>query len=750
MSNFTYFNELSVASEFVSRELGTAEIGLVLGSGLAGFTKYFSKSKAIPFKDIPGMPKTTVHGHSGDLIMGEIVNLNGHVVKVLCFSGRVHAYEGWKQSKINFLCRLAMMVGCKVFILTNSAGGCLQGMQPGSIMVIRDYLRFASMPVMQDLCEDQRFGPRELNTRGIFSDYIAQVARDASKDTGIEIHEGIYCWTSGPTYETPAEVQAGIRSGVGAFGMSTVPEALATAACGMELFGISLATNLAAGLFHDELTHEDVTKVARECGPKFEHLLLQILKKVDLAKVKAPVKPSHHFELKTHQFLHERNSLWPQPYHVQKDCEFVKNLNQNSKNPVYLFYALCQASDIIDGLENVRILPLKDIPFFSQIAQTPAACNGYFIFGNTKSGQCVLTLSADNRCEGFNNVESFYLFALSRMLGVQCILSSIPSIKADEKAPEVLLLNDFVDRSDHCLPPNLASFRYLQKPSVHLLKLGSFNKKILSELSAKYGFSASEGALLSYPGPSLPSPAETACAALAKCAAVATSGLTFFAAANAFGIPSIVFAPLMSESEYLKTFNGKVNQELALTYKFLLQSLNIFSFQEEPALAAREVLDPNENLWLPNPRAMQENFSHVEEAAQFLRTFLNNSNAKTALFVEGKFASLMSELSVISSVKCAQVPHWSNYCNFPHGLNWTVSLTSLPKDPSVQFLVFNNPSFSSESAYSMLQMTLAVRVSLSISLFEKRAECLSLDAKIPWDRKPLHLFKWIGNCNFPI
>jgi purine-nucleoside phosphorylase len=276
-SNFQYYNELSAASHYVKHQLGTAHIGLVLGSGLSGFVDHFTSAKSIPFSAIPGMPRTTVSGHSGNVILGQLQDANGQPVNVLCFSGRVHSYEGWHTSKINFLARLAKMVGCKVFILTNSAGGCLKGMKPGSIMVIRDQIRATNTAVVQDLCEDPRFGPRYLQTKGIFSDYLADLTRKASKDTGVEIHEGTYCWTSGPTYETPSEVQAGIKIGAGAFGMSTVPEVLASVAVGMELFAISLATNLAAGLLHDELTHEDVTKVAREAGPNFEKLLLRVV-----------------------------------------------------------------------------------------------------------------------------------------------------------------------------------------------------------------------------------------------------------------------------------------------------------------------------------------------------------------------------------------------------------------------------------------------------------------------------------------
>jgi purine-nucleoside phosphorylase len=704
MSNFSYFNELVVASEFVSRTLGTAEIGLVLGSGLAGFTQYFTNRKRLAFKDIPGMPKTSVQGHSGELVLGDIANLKGESVKVLCFSGRVHAYEGWAQSKINFLCRLAMMVGCRAFILTNSAGGCLKGMDPGSIMVIRDFLRLTSAPLMIDLCEDQRFGPRELQTKGIFSEYLTQVAREAAKDTGIHIHEGVYCWTSGPTYETHAEVQAGIKLGAGAFGMSTVPEALATAACGMELFGISLATNLAAGLINEELTHEEVTRVARESGPKFEKLLLQFLKKLDLSKVKTPARPSHHMELSTYQRLHDQYSFWPQPFHVQKDFEYARSSNQNAETPKYLICAFSQDLDWLSSLANTRVLLLKDLPFFSQIAQTPAACNGYMIFGDLDASKRALLLSSGNRVEGFSNVESFYLIALARFFGIDCLLTSFPSIEVNGNANSLLLLNDFVDRSDHHLPPNLAAFKFL---GTYSPKLSVLNKNLLSKTSEVDSFMIFEGALLTIPGPSIPSLAEISSAKLAQCSAVGISGTSILSCANAFGITSVALLPVLKYSDFENATHGVHCKALSLAQKVLFDSIKHIDYQSRSG----DSFDFKEINWIPHPKLVQENFDQVAAAVEFLKSSLSGANFGNAIFLESHFLPLLSQFNATQTLKCSDIPYWNLYCTFPHGQSWNLHVVSLQNDSATKALIFSNSSFSSGFSYSVFEMRFAVRVS---------------------------------------
>ena len=196
----------------------------------------------------------------------------------MCFAGRVHAYEGWYPYETCFVSRMCALLGVKIFLLTNSAGGALPDMDPGSIMMIRDHMRFTNLDPMLDVCEDSRFGKRGMSGVGIYSSRLADIARKAAEKLEIKLHEGVYAWFPGPTYETHTEVQAGLSVGVGAFGMSTVPEALASHSIGMEVFAMSLATNMAAGLVDEELLHEDVTRIGREAGPKFAKLLLEIVR----------------------------------------------------------------------------------------------------------------------------------------------------------------------------------------------------------------------------------------------------------------------------------------------------------------------------------------------------------------------------------------------------------------------------------------------------------------------------------------
>ena len=345
-----YWNCIRIAADYVKASVGGAEMAIVLGSGLMDFVDKFLQepkpkvSSAAPqhitaaqhsaglhrraferpeplcslltvlamcltpsavfvcslslsqqmieYSKVPYMPGTNVPGHSGKIFVGNLATKNG-MSKVMCFAGRVHAYEGWAAAEFNFIVRLAHACGVKLMILTNSAGGALSGMSEGSIMMIRDHLRFSGVNPMQDVSDDPRFGPKHTTSSHAYSSRIASIVTQAAQTLSMEsdVLSGTYCWSSGPSYETPAEVQAGMKLSVGslggAFGMSTVPEVLAAHNLGMEVFALSLCTNLAAGLGHKELTHGDVKIVAEVAGPRFQNLLLEMFANLDIQSEEA-------------------------------------------------------------------------------------------------------------------------------------------------------------------------------------------------------------------------------------------------------------------------------------------------------------------------------------------------------------------------------------------------------------------------------------------------------------------------------
>ena len=232
------------------------DIALVLGSGLGALADDVEDAVVISTSDVPHYPESTVAGHAGRLVLG---HLGGR--SVLVIQGRVHYYEGHTPREVTFPVRLAHALGARRLLLTNAAGGINPAFGPGTLMLITDHLNltFASPLAGPVGVGEQRFpdmsNPYDEAWRG--------TARNIALTLGIPYREGVYVWTSGPSYETPAEIRTFRQAGADAVGMSTVPEAIQAAALGLPVLGISTITNPAAGLNAEALDHEDVLEVGR-------------------------------------------------------------------------------------------------------------------------------------------------------------------------------------------------------------------------------------------------------------------------------------------------------------------------------------------------------------------------------------------------------------------------------------------------------------------------------------------------------
>jgi len=246
-------------------------VAIVLGSGLGSYAAALPGAVEVPYGEIPGFPVPKVEGHSGSLFSAE---LDGHPVIVL--AGRVHAYEGWDLTDVVFAVRTAVASGCSTITLTNAAGGLGHNMAAGDLVLISDHLNLtARNPLMGP--NDDRLGPRFPDMSEVYSEELRTVARRAGDEVGVKLGEGIYAWFLGPSYETPAEVQMAGRMGADLVGMSTVPEAIAARQMGAAVLGISLVTNLAAGISPTPLSHEEVTATADEAQGRFTKLIDALL-----------------------------------------------------------------------------------------------------------------------------------------------------------------------------------------------------------------------------------------------------------------------------------------------------------------------------------------------------------------------------------------------------------------------------------------------------------------------------------------
>jgi purine-nucleoside phosphorylase len=242
-------------------------LAVVLGSGLSGYAAGLPGVVTLPYHEIPGFPVPRVEGHAGALYSTEVA---GHPVMVL--AGRVHTYEGWELEDVVFAVRTAVVSGCSTVVLTNAAGGVGDGMAPGDLVLIRDHLNLTGRtPLLGP--NDARLGPRFPDMSAVYPAELRERARRIGAGVDVGLGEGVYAWFLGPSYETPAEVQMAKRMGADLVGMSTVPEAVAVRHMGGQVLGISLVTNLAAGISPAPLSHAEVTATADAARERFTRLL---------------------------------------------------------------------------------------------------------------------------------------------------------------------------------------------------------------------------------------------------------------------------------------------------------------------------------------------------------------------------------------------------------------------------------------------------------------------------------------------
>jgi len=234
----------------------TPAICIVLGSGLAPLASMCEELASIPYASIPGFPTTTVPGHEGRLILGK---LSGKLVFLM--SGRFHYYEGNDYQTCTFYVRVMRKLGVSSLLLTNAAGGILPEMKPADLMAINDHISFfCDSPLRGENLED--FGPRFPDQSDVYDKEYLKLLHKCANELNITLHDGVYSYSRGPQYETPAEIRALKVLGAGAVGMSTVPEAIVASHSGMRIVAISCISNLAAGISKNKICHSEVIENA--------------------------------------------------------------------------------------------------------------------------------------------------------------------------------------------------------------------------------------------------------------------------------------------------------------------------------------------------------------------------------------------------------------------------------------------------------------------------------------------------------
>ncbi|MXQ48226.1 purine-nucleoside phosphorylase [Streptococcus pneumoniae] len=261
--------KIRVTQSFLeSKGIQSPEFGLILGSGLGELAEEIDKAIVVDYADIPNWGQSTVVGHAGKLVYGELAGR-----KVLALQGRFHFYEGNPMETVTFPVRVMKALGCEGVLVTNAAGGI--GYGPGTLMVINDHINLTGTnPLIGENLEE--FGPRFPDMSDAYTKAYREVAHRVAEKQGIKLEDGVYIGVTGPTYETPAEIRAFKTMGADAVGMSTVPEVIVAAHSGMKVLGISAITNFAAG-FQSELNHEEVVEVTTHIKEDFKGLVKAIL-----------------------------------------------------------------------------------------------------------------------------------------------------------------------------------------------------------------------------------------------------------------------------------------------------------------------------------------------------------------------------------------------------------------------------------------------------------------------------------------
>ena len=250
------------------------EIALILGSGLGDYADTMEVVETLDYHDIEGFPVSTVPGHKGRFVFGYAGG-----VPIVAMQGRVHFYEGYKPQDVVLPIRLMKLMGAKVLFLTNAAGGINRSFNAGDFMLITDQI---SMSVPSPLIGENidELGVRFPDMSEVYSRRLRKIIENSAVTAGVPLRRGVYIQTTGPQYETPAEIRAYERLGADAVGMSTAIEAIAARLAGMEICGISCISNLAAGISVNPLTHAEVQETADRVAPLFKKLVTQAIKDI--------------------------------------------------------------------------------------------------------------------------------------------------------------------------------------------------------------------------------------------------------------------------------------------------------------------------------------------------------------------------------------------------------------------------------------------------------------------------------------
>jgi len=559
-------DQIKQAANYVRSELSNRwsshSVGVVLGSGLGDFPSVLHETVTIDYDHIPHMPKVTVASHHGQLICGFMKppqSTDGsNNPLVLCFAGRVHSYEGIPWQEVCFIVRLLAALGTKLYIVTNATGGMLDGMGLGSLCLLTDHFRFMARkdPLSEfELPEqvlakarrqEQQQEQQQDNVPPYWDNEINEITRNIAKEEGIQLFEGSYVWTSGPSFETPMEVITAKNLGGACVGMSTVPEVVTAHAYGMSVLGISMVTNLAAGLSSSELNHEEVYTNANKSVIYLKTLLKKVLLNIgDYLNNHPDIVPIDHLSETILRPIVRRS--FPDTSAELKSAvdetvsDIQKSLNISTENPLSdTAYIVCYPRT--NGTEQfksrVSIVDLNKFPI-----RCSGSNYGYIALNNQNE---LIVVAGDE--EGFTVEESSFISIVLYSLGISNLSHSVhgKSSSASITSTETIQLYDLYHFHDTSSPLH---------PYLIYLNDGSIGKKqFLFPYQENQKHSPS---YMSFCGPSEPSNGEYQMAKKFGVDFVGTTSVATVYAARYLGLNVSVY---LSQGRHLTSITDLVAQ----------------------------------------------------------------------------------------------------------------------------------------------------------------------------------------------
>ncbi|MDQ2834715.1 MAG: purine-nucleoside phosphorylase [Acidobacteriota bacterium] len=275
-----YAEAQAAAAHIRTRTSITPGIGIILGSGLGNFASHIANATRIPYTEIPHFPHSTVEGHSSHLVLGDIAG-----IPVAVMQGRIHAYEGYPLAQVTFPTRVLALLGCKILIVTNAAGGIRTSLEQGSIVAISDHINLtgtnaAAGPNEPRFTVTPHPAQRFFDMSFAYSLRLRTLAIEEAARQQFLLTEGVYLGVLGPSFETPAEIRAFRTLGADLVGMSTVHEVIVARHMGLEVLGLSVVTNMAAGILNRPLNHKEVIETGRQVESRFTSLLTALIPQI--------------------------------------------------------------------------------------------------------------------------------------------------------------------------------------------------------------------------------------------------------------------------------------------------------------------------------------------------------------------------------------------------------------------------------------------------------------------------------------